>query len=70
MIEHDARARTCILVGVPREHLRDGIRCPACDELHTLMHLDPDVHEVLSREPWCAACTAGDKMRNKEGHAA
>jgi hypothetical protein len=60
---HDARVRTCIQVGVPREHLRDDIRCPACDEMHGLMHLDPDVTEVLTRESWCAACVAGDKAQ-------
>lgn len=61
MVKHDARARYCIEVGVPREHLRDDIRCEACDELHTLMHLDPTVTEILTREPWCTACQAGDK---------
>lgn len=61
MVKHDARARYCIEVGVPREHLRDDIRCEACDELHTLMHLDPTVTEILTRELWCTACEAGDK---------
>lgn len=61
MANHDARARYCIQVGVPREALRDDIRCPACDELHALMHLDPDVAEILTRRSWCAACVAGDK---------
>lgn len=61
MTEHDARARYCIQIGVPVEHLRDDIRCPACDEMHMLMHLDPDV-EILTPEPWCDACAAlGEK---------
>jgi hypothetical protein len=59
---HDARVRTCIVIaGIPVSELRDDIRCPACDELHRLQHLDPDVDEVLIREPWCDACDAGDK---------
>lgn len=59
---HNPRARTCAEVGVfPVDELRDDIRCPRCDELHVLMHLDPDVREVLTREPWCAYCLAGDK---------
>lgn len=62
MVKHDARARYCIEVGVPREHLRDDIRCEACDELHTLMHLDPTVTEILTREPWCTACQAADPV--------
>lgn len=61
MAEHDARVRYCIQVGVPREQLRDDIRCAACDELHSLLHLDPDVLEVLTREPWCESCKNGDK---------
>ena len=63
MMAHDARVRTCIVIayGMPRSELRDDIRCPACDELHRLMHLDPGVIEVLEREPWCEACQAGDK---------
>ncbi len=75
MVKHDARARYCIQVGVPREHLRDDIRCEACDELHTLMHLDPTVTEILTREPWCTACQAADsaqgdaKLRGNSGDA-
>jgi len=61
-IKHDPRVRTCIvLVGIPVSELRDDLRCPACDDLHRLHHLDPEVHEVLTREPWCEACVAGDK---------
>lgn len=63
MAEHDARVRYCIQVGVPVEHLRDDIRCPACDDLHRLMHLDPDVTEILTREPWCQSCAAGNKKQ-------
>ena len=75
MVKHDARARYCIEVGVPREHLRDDIRCEACDKLHTLMHLDPTVTEILTREPWCTACQAADsvqgdaKLRGNSGDA-
>ena len=64
MPKHDPRVRTCIIITnppLPRFLLRDDIRCPACDDLHRLMHLDPDVTEVLSREPWCESCIAGDK---------
>lgn len=60
--EHDPRVRTCIVVaGIPVSELRDDIRCPACDEGHRLLHLDPDVREVMSREEWCESCRAGDK---------
>jgi len=68
---HDARVRSCIVIaGIPASELRDDIRCPACDELHRLMHLDPDVLEVLTREPWCEACAAGDKPvhRHRPGY--
>ena len=62
MSEHDPRVRSCIVIaGIPVSELRDDIRCPACDDLHRLLHLDPDIIEVLSREPWCASCAAGDK---------
>ena len=61
-MNHNPVARYCIeIVGIPVGELRDDIQCPACDELHGLMHLDPDVREVLIREPWCAACVAGNK---------
>lgn len=60
---HDPRVRTCIVIaGIPLSELRDDIRCDACDKQHRLHHLDPDVTEVLTREPWCASCIAGDKM--------
>jgi hypothetical protein len=59
---HDARVRTCIVIaGIPISELRDDIRCHACDELHRLHHLDPDVIEILTREPWCESCKVGDK---------
>jgi hypothetical protein len=63
VFKHNAMARKCIVIayGVPADQLRDDITCAACDELHRLMHLDPDVTEILSREPWCDSCRAGDK---------
>lgn len=62
VLAHDARVRKCIVLSdIPVSELRDDIRCPACDELHRLMHLDPDVTEILSCEPWCDSCQAGDK---------
>ena len=56
MPEHDARARYCIQIGVPVERLRDDICCPACDDMHRLMHLDPGVKEILTPDPWCESC--------------
>ena len=64
MADHNPRVRGCIVITnppLPGFLLRDDIRCPACDDLHRLMHLDPDVTEVLSREPWCESCIAVDK---------
>ena len=59
---HNPVVRSCVeLVDIPRSELRDDIRCPACDSNHRLMHLDPDVREILTREPWCESCLAGDK---------
>jgi hypothetical protein len=66
MTEHNPEAPGCIEL-VPGVDWRIGVRCPACDELHTLMHLDPDVTEVLTREPWCAYCLAGDKKPISNG---
>ena len=66
VMAHDPRGRTCIVIaGIPTSELRDDIRCPACDELHRLMHLDPDVVEVLTREPWCESCRPGDKPEKR-----
>lgn len=62
MPEHDARARYCIQIGVPVERLRDDIRCPACDDMHRLMHLDPGVKEILTPEPWCESCAESDDL--------
>ena len=64
MADHNPRVRGCVVITnppLPGFLLRDDIRCPACDSLHLLMHLDPDVAEVLSRGSWCASCIAGDK---------
>ena len=64
MADHNPRVRGCIVTTnppLPGFLLLDDIRCPACDDLHRLMHLDPDVTEVLSRESWCESCIAGDK---------
>jgi len=66
--EHNAIARYCIVIPTPRiplDLLRDDARCPACDDLHRLMHLDPDVTEVLTREEWCEVCAAEDKPIRK-----
>lgn len=63
-MDHDPTARYCIeIVGIPVSELRDDNRCHACDEMHSLRHLDPDVREVLIREPWCPSCAAGDKSQ-------
>lgn len=62
--KHNPLVRSCIVITSPplSQHLlRDDLRCPACDEMHRLMHLDPDVREVLVREALCEACQQGDK---------
>ena len=70
MQKHNPVARYCIQITtppLPRHLLRDDVRCAACDDLHRLMHLDPDVREILTREAWCESCNAGDKPEVRSG---